>query len=73
MGVSWDLKERCRAMALRELTRPMVRGNDPQERHDHWRELQRDPLMIAAADVKLNGMSNLELLDLIGEALANDG
>lgn len=73
MGVSWNLKERCRAMALRELTRPMVRGNDVHERYQNWQELQRDPLMIAAADVKLNGMSNIELLDLIGEALANDG
>ena len=73
MGVSWSLKERCRAMSLRELTRPMVRGNDPQKRYEFWQELQRDPLMIAAADVKLNGMSNMELLDLIGEALANDG
>lgn len=73
MRVSLNLKETCRAMALRELTRPMVRGDNVQEQHDHWRELQSNPLMIAAADVKLNGMSNLELLDLIGEALANDG
>lgn len=73
MGVSWNLKERCRAMALRELTRPMVRGDTPQERYEHWQALQCYPSNIAAADAKLNGMSNIELLDLIGEALANDG
>lgn len=73
MGVSWNLTERCLTMIAREMTRPMVRGTTPQERHDHWMSLHKDPDIKAAARMKLEALSNLELLDLIGEALANDG
>lgn len=73
MPICFDLKDRCRAMVRREITRPHVRGNTEMERRAHWMALHQDPDMILAADIKLDAMTNMELLDLIGEALRNDG
>ncbi len=66
-----NLRASCEDIVVSDMTRGLVRGSTPQERHSHWMELRLNPYVRKAAIDKINEMSNTELLDLIGEVLVN--
>lgn len=62
-----NLKGRCMDIVARELARSIYKDRDG---HKAWFEAVRQQYPAAAE--KINGMSNMELLDLIADVLASD-
>lgn len=62
-----DFRKICVNNVAREIARPRVQGTDGWHA---WPEKTREA--ISEAEEKINAMTNLELLDVIAEALAQN-